>query len=72
LTEFERDIEPYLDHNNNILETDKHFDLRIAERLIFKRVIELGWTPEKHGDFDKQIGTGRGRRDSFQERIGKK
>ncbi|TVO37187.1 AVAST type 2 anti-phage system protein Avs2 [Vibrio algivorus] len=72
LTEFERDIEPYLDHNNNILETDKHFDLRIAERLIFKRVIELGWAPEKHGDFDEQIGTGRGRRESFQERIGKK
>ncbi|MEZ9807576.1 AVAST type 2 anti-phage system protein Avs2 [Vibrio cyclitrophicus] len=72
LTKFERDIEPYLDHNNNVLDTDKHFDLRIAERLIFNRVIELGWDPEKHGEFDKQIGTGRGRRESFQERIGKK
>ncbi|MEQ9920338.1 AVAST type 2 anti-phage system protein Avs2 [Pectobacterium brasiliense] len=72
LIEFKNDIEPYLDHNNNLLETDKYFDLRIAERLIFTRVVELGWDPEKHGDFDRQIGTGRGRRESFQERIGKK
>ncbi|RJL37288.1 AVAST type 2 anti-phage system protein Avs2 [Pectobacterium carotovorum] len=71
-TIFERDIEPYLDHNNNLLETDKHFDLRIAERLIFNRVINLGWDPKLHGNFDKNIGTGRGRRESFQERIGKK
>lgn len=72
LVEFENDIEPYLDHNNNLLETDKHFDLRIAERFIFNRVLELGWDPKKHGDFDRQIGTGRGRRESLQERIGKK
>lgn len=72
LIEFENDVEPYLDDNNNLLETDKYFDLRIAERFIFNRVIELGWDPDKHGDFDRQIGTGRGRRESFQERIGKK
>ena len=72
LIEFENDIEPYLDHNNKLLETDKHFDLRIAERFIFKRVLELGWDPDKHGDFDRQIGTGRGRPESSQERIGKK
>lgn len=72
LAEFETDIEPYLDHNNNLLETDKHFDLRIAERYIFNRVVDLGWDPEKHGAFDQQIGTGRGRRESHQERIGKK
>ncbi|MDE5424584.1 AVAST type 2 anti-phage system protein Avs2 [Raoultella ornithinolytica] len=72
LSEFENDIEPYLDHNNNLQETDKHFDLRLAEQFIFNRVVELGWDPEKHGNFDRQIGTGRGRRESFQERIGKK
>ncbi|WP_447926509.1 AVAST type 2 anti-phage system protein Avs2 [Vreelandella sp. EE27] len=72
LTKFEREVDPYLDHNNKLLKTDKHFDLRIAERLIFNRVVELGWNPEKHGEFDRQIGTGRGRRESFQERIGKK
>lgn len=72
LAEFETDIEPYLDHNNNLLETDKYFDLRITERYIFNRVVELGWDPDKHGAFDRQIGTGRGRRESYQERIGKK
>ncbi|HBV2620511.1 TPA: ATP-binding protein, partial [Klebsiella pneumoniae] len=72
LSEFENDIEPYLDHNNKLLETDKHFDLRLAEQFIFNRVVELGWDPEKHGYFDRQIGTGRGRRGSLQERIGKK
>lgn len=72
VNEFENDVEPFLDHNNNVIETDKNFDLRIAERFIFNRVIELGWNPEKHGDFDRQIGTGRGRSESFQERIGKK
>ncbi|WP_211223031.1 AVAST type 2 anti-phage system protein Avs2 [Leucothrix mucor] len=72
LIKFENDIEPYLDHNNNLLETDKHFDLRIAERFIFTRVVDLGWDPDKHGDFDRKIGSGRGRRESFQERIGKK
>ncbi|MFS1472545.1 hypothetical protein [Vibrio breoganii] len=55
LIDFEKYIEPYLDHNNNLLETDKHFDLRIAERFIFNRVIELGWDSDKHGDFDRQV-----------------
>ncbi|WP_367299631.1 AVAST type 2 anti-phage system protein Avs2 [Hafnia alvei] len=72
LTTFENDLEPYFDKNNKILETDEFFDLSIAERLIFKRVIELGWSPRKHGDFDKEIGSGRGRREFNQERIGKK
>lgn len=72
LNQFEEEIEPYLDQNNNLLETDKHFDLGIAERLIFQRVIDLGWTPEKHGGFDKQVGAGRRYRESCQERIGKK
>ncbi|MCZ5067673.1 hypothetical protein O5824_27560, partial [Escherichia coli] len=48
------------------------FDLRLAQQFIFNRVLELGWDLEKHGDFDQQIGTGRGRREEFQERIGKK
>jgi hypothetical protein len=69
---YERDIEPYLDHNNNLLDTDAHFDLRLAECFIFNRVIGLGWSPDKHGDFDRNIGTGRGRHESHQERIGKK
>ncbi|WOH39404.1 AVAST type 2 anti-phage system protein Avs2 [Thalassotalea fonticola] len=69
---FETEIEPYLDHNHKLNDTDSHFDLRIAQRFIFERVIDLGWSPEKHLDFDKSVGTGRGRNESNQERIGKK
>jgi hypothetical protein len=72
LTEFETEVEPFLDHNHNIINTGKYFDLRIAQRLIFSRVIELGWNPELHLSFDKQIGTGRGRDTAPHERIGKK
>jgi hypothetical protein len=72
LSEFETEVEPFLDHNNNIINTGKYFDLRIAQRLIFSRVIELGWNPELHLSFDKQIGTGRGRDTAPHERIGKK
>lgn len=69
---FESEIEPYLNHNHKLIDTDSHFDLRLAQRIIFNRVIELGWDPKLHLDFDKQVGTGRGRHDSHQERIGKK
>lgn len=72
LAMFENGIEPYLDDNNKLLETEEYFDLRIAQRLIFSRVIDLGWDPKLHGDFDNIIRTGRGQQESFQERIGKK
>ncbi|MGO9571332.1 MAG: NACHT domain-containing protein [Desulfomonilaceae bacterium] len=32
------------------------FDARFAQRWIMKRVIQLGWTPERFGKFDEQIG----------------
>lgn len=48
------------------------FDLNIARRWVFQRVISLGWKPEDHQDFDKA----RGSYDRFQstsaDRIGKK
>ena len=69
---FESEIEPYLNNNHKLIDTDKNFDLRLAQRLIFNRVIELGWNPKLHLEFDRQVGTGRGRYDPHQERIGKK
>ncbi|HAM98633.1 MAG TPA: ATP-binding protein [Marinilabiliales bacterium] len=69
---YEEEVEPYLDHNHNIINTGFHFDLRITQRLIFSRVISLGWNPEIHGNFDDEIGTGRGRSTYPHERIGKK
>ena len=69
---YEENIEPYLNNNHNFVDSDSYFDTSIAQRLIFERVIDLGWCPEKHLSFDNSIGTGRGRRESYQERIGKK
>jgi hypothetical protein len=72
LSLYESEIEPFLDRNRKLIDTDKNFDLRVAQRFIFNRVIELGWTSELHLEFDKEIGTGRGRHEPHQERIGKK
>lgn len=72
LSEYENEVEPYLDHNQKIINTGEYFDLRIAQRLILSRVIELGWNPELHLSFDKEVGTGRGRGTTPHERIGKK
>ncbi len=72
LSEYEKEVEPYLDQNHKIINTGEYFDLRIAQRLILSRVIELGWNPKLHLSFDKEIGTGRGRGTTPHERIGKK
>ncbi|WP_347051904.1 AVAST type 2 anti-phage system protein Avs2 [Flavobacterium olei] len=72
LAEYEDEVEPFLDHNHKIINTAEYFDLRIAQRLILTRVIELGWNPDLHLSFDKEIGTGRGRSTTPHERIGKK
>lgn len=72
LLEYETELEPYFDHNFNIIKSGDYFDLKIAQRLILSRVMELGWDPEIHLSFDKNIGTGRGRGTTPHERIGKK
>lgn len=72
LSEYEKEVEPFLDHNHKIINTGEYFDLRIAQRLILTRVLELGWNPELHLSFDKEIGTGRARGTTPHERIGKK
>ncbi|HWL48529.1 MAG TPA: hypothetical protein VNT92_01500 [Acidimicrobiia bacterium] len=47
--------------------------LERAGRLIFQRCIELGWTPERFGNFDDLIGRrGAGRESHKAERFGKK
>lgn len=48
------------------------FDAILAQRWICKRAHEFGWSNEFFGEFDKRIGTGRGRNDKHIERIGKK
>lgn len=67
---FEQHVIPYL---NNPGKDEYCFDLSIAQRWIFQRVIELGWKPELFGDFDKNmIRYDRGRDARKPERIGKK
>lgn len=48
-----------------------HFDVHWGRRWICKRAHELGWTPERFGDFDNR-SQGYGRNDHKVERIGKK
>lgn len=71
LSEYKKEVEPFLDHNHKIMNTGEYFDLRVAQRLIFSKVIELGWNPELHLPFDKKNHS-RSRSASSNERIGKK
>lgn len=71
LSQFEQEIKPFSDHNFRIVNTREYFDLRIAQRLIFSKVIELGWNPELHFSFDKE-NRSKNRGASSNERIGKK
>ncbi len=53
------------------LERACYLDEDLPRRWIFERVIQLGWTPERFGDFDAAIDS-RGRDAHKAERIGKK
>jgi hypothetical protein len=56
-------------------ETEAHnpfpFDLGVAQRWVFQRVVELGWTPRRFNWFDRHVA-GTGRMEHRTERIGKK
>jgi len=71
---FEIEIESFLDHNQNIYDTSKNFDTRLAQRWIFNRVVELGYNPKLHGEFDNIVNRydNSGRSEHKAERIGKK
>ncbi|MCX6644996.1 MAG: hypothetical protein NTY09_01350 [bacterium] len=67
---FENIIEP-LYKSTKTYEHD--FDLTIAQRWIFNRIVEMGWSPELFGRFDGSVNyweSGRGTHKP--ERIGKK
>jgi hypothetical protein len=50
---------------------EDRFDLRVAQQYIMRRVIDLGWKTELHGEFDSRVSSG-GREQHKPERIGKK
>ena len=62
---------PYLDRPSK---DEARFDLSIAQRWIFKRVLDLGWTAERFGEFDWNLNrhSNYGRESRKSERMGKK
>lgn len=67
---FDKNIIPYLDNPH---EDEFRFDASIAQRWIMAKVLDLGWTVERLGRFDREMvrrDPGRAARKS--ERIGKK
>jgi hypothetical protein len=50
---------------------EDRFDLRVAQEWIMRRIIDLGWKTELHGEFDSRVPN-RGREAHKPERIGKK
>lgn len=66
---------PYINDKKELPNRErKDFDLGIGQRWIFQRVIQLGWSPDKHGEFEKYTAHDRavGRDRARIERIGKK
>jgi len=63
-------VVPYLANSH---EDEYRFDSSIARRWMLKKVLDLGWTKEKFGKFDREIAWhDRGRAARKPERIGKK
>ncbi len=67
---FLTEIVPYLKDTWNY-SWDRHFPVELFQRLILRRVLELGWTSERLNDVDRHINSG-GREPNKPERIGKK
>jgi hypothetical protein len=70
---FESEALPFIESRGN--GDEEHlFDLGIAQRFVLTRVFELGWTVERFGPFDRNVGRYRndGRAANKPERIGKK
>jgi hypothetical protein len=47
------------------------FDLKLAQQWIMRRVIDLGWKTDLHGEFDNRVSSA-GRSEHKPERVGKK
>lgn len=65
---FEESVRSYSEDSD---ENEYRFDLSIAQRWIFWRVFDLGWTVERFGGFDSRLDS-HGRAANKPERIGKK
>lgn len=72
-TTFGEIVIPYLDEPYSHKE-ERYFDASTAQRLILKKVFDMGWTVRRFGKFDRDITRYPyyGRRGQKAERIGKK
>ena len=70
---FDKKIKPYLSENGVINDPLDRFDTGVAQRWIFNRVVELGWQPKLHKNFDENVNSQQyDRTEHKAERIGKK
>jgi len=71
---FEQEIEPYLDDRGGVNDPLDRFDTDLGQRWIFNRVVQIGWDPKLHGEFDSSVNRyeNHGRSAHKPERIGKK
>jgi DNA replication protein DnaC len=52
---FKKEIKPFLNEVGIIVDPQEYFNEDLAKSWILNRVIELGWKPELHGEFDKNV-----------------
>jgi hypothetical protein len=72
-TFFDREIKPFLDGHGSINDPLEYFDTGLAQRWVFNRVVQLGWSRELHEQFDGYVNYNRiDRSEHKPERIGKK
>jgi hypothetical protein len=71
---FLKEIKPFMDDRGRVDDPLESFDLKIAQRWIFNRVVELGYDPAIHGKFDWNVNRydNSARTEHKAERIGKK
>jgi len=71
---FKKEIKLFLDDRGGVNDPLENFDLKIAQRWIFNRVVEIGYDPKLHGEFDNMVNRydNSGRSEHKAERIGKK
>lgn len=69
---YETKIEPFLDGNGRIRDPLEEFDTGLAQRWVFNRVVQLGWKPKLHTEFDNSVTKYASRSAPHAERIGKK
>jgi Fe-S cluster biosynthesis and repair protein YggX len=70
---FKKEIYPYFDSHGRIYEPLDNFDRGLAKRWVFSKVVQLGWKPELHGAFDRDVNSSMANRSGQKaERIGKK